>query len=124
VPWPPTIGQRLPFAEHAFGVREKLAAYSLNIDHPVGGPKAQGFRRTLGIALADIDHLAQALHAGAQTAPITDVRDNAPFGVLCEVAIPVTGLRDHADRAVAVTTAWELRGAADPPRLVTAYIDG
>ncbi len=67
---------------------------------------------------------AEALHIGVLSAPITDVRDNAPFGVLCEVSIPVAGLRDHRDRAVAVTTSWELRHADDAPRLVTAYIDG
>jgi hypothetical protein len=56
--------------------------------------------------------------------PITDVRDNAPFGVLCEVRIPVAGLREHRDRVAAVTTSWELRQPEDRPRLVTAYIDG
>jgi hypothetical protein len=61
---------------------------------------------------------------GVLQAPVTDVRDNAPFGVLCEIRIPVAGLREHKDRSVAVTTSWELRRPDDPPRLVTAYIDG
>ena len=64
------------------------------------------------------------MHAQALAAPIIDVRDNAPFGVLCEVRIRVAGLREHRDRVVPVTTSWELRHADDSPRLVTAYIDG
>jgi len=78
----------------------------LNLDHEIGGPKAQAFQRILGIELADVDYLAEALQAGVRRAPISD---NALFGVLCEVRIPVAGLREHQDRVVAVTTAWELR---------------
>jgi hypothetical protein len=121
---PPTIGQQLPTADQAFGIREKLAAYCLNLDHEVGGPKAEGFRRVLGIGIADLEYLTESLRTGVLDAPITDVRDNAPFGVLCEVRVPVAGLREHRDRVVPVTTSWELRQAGDAPRLVTAYIDG
>jgi hypothetical protein len=122
--WPPTIGERLPRARAAFGIQEKLTAYCLNLDHEIGGPKAQAFQRVLGIGLADVEHLTDALRAGIVQEPITDVRDNAPFGVLCEVRVTVGGLREHHDRVVAVTTSWELRHAEDSPRLVTAYIDG
>lgn len=124
MPWPPTIGERLPRATEAFGIAEKLGAYCLNIDHLVGGPKALGFDRILGIGIADLEYLADALRAGVLQAAITDVRDNAPFGVLCEVCVPVAGLGERSDRVVAVTTSWELRHADDRPRLVTAYIDG
>lgn len=122
--WPPIIGQPLPNAAEAFGIREKLAAYCLNPDHEIGRPKADGFRRILGIDLATIDYLTEALRAGAAGSPVTGVRDNAPYGVLCEVRIPVTGLGERSGRVVLVTTSWELRRAGDAPRLVTAYIDG
>jgi hypothetical protein len=46
------------------------------------------------------------------------------YSVLCEVRIPVVGLRQRRDRVAGVTTSWELRHATDLPRLVTAYIDG
>lgn len=124
MPWPPAIGQQLPRADQAFGIREKLGAYCLNVDHEIGGAKARGFQRILGIGLADLDDLTEALRTGVLAAPVTDVRDNTPFGVLCEVRIPVAGLRERRDRVVAVTTSWELRDADDRPRLVTAYIDG
>ncbi len=91
--WPPTIGERLPHVYGAFGIREKLIAYRLNVDHEVGAPKARGVQRVLGIGVADVDYLSDVLRAGILEAPITSVRDNAPFGVLCEVRVPVLGLR-------------------------------
>jgi hypothetical protein len=80
--------------------------------------------RILGIVRSDVEYLVEALRTGVLSAPISDVRDNAPFGVLCEVRIPVAGLRDHRDRVVDVTTSWELRHGDDRPRMVTAYIEG
>lgn len=124
VPRPPTIGESLPRAGEAYGIEAKVTAYCLNLDHEVGGPKAQGFLRILGIGLGDADHLVAELRDGVRVARISDVRDNTPFGILCEVRVPVRGLRERSDRIVAVTTSWELRDADDRPRLVTAYIDG
>jgi hypothetical protein len=122
VPWPPTTGERLPHASEAFGIREKLAAYCLNTDHPIGGPKAQGFRRILGIDASEIEYLETALRIAILDAPITAVRENSPHGVLCEIRLPVAGLGRHLDRVATVTTSWELRTSDAPPRLVTAYI--
>ncbi|MDW5597310.1 hypothetical protein VSS74_23385 [Conexibacter stalactiti] len=121
---PPTIGEHLPRAAEAYGIEAKVTAYCLNLDHEIGGPKAQGFLRILGIGLEDADHLVTELRDGVQVARISDVRDNTPFGILCEVRVPVRGLRERRDRIVAITTSWELRDADDRPRLVTAYIDG
>jgi filamentous hemagglutinin len=114
----------MPRASEAFGVREKLTSYCLNWDHPIGGPKATSFLKILGISLDDAEYLAGALQVGVRETAVTAVRDNAPFGVLCEVRLPVRGLRERHDRVAAVTTSWELRGEGNPPRLVTAYISG
>jgi hypothetical protein len=84
-----------------------------------GSPSGSAPRRA-GIR----NYLADALSVGARSAPITSVRDNTPFGILCEVRIAVPGLGEHRDRVALVTTSWELRHAGDAPRLVTAYIDG
>jgi hypothetical protein len=54
---PPTIGELLPRAGDAFGVREKLSAYCLNPDHEL---EARGFLQILGIASADVEHLTGA----------------------------------------------------------------
>lgn len=122
--WPPTLGDRLPRATEAYGIEAKLQAYCLNLDHEVGGPKAQGFQRILGIDQHDVAYLANALRHGVLHAPVTDVRDNSPFGVLCEVRISVAGRRKHQARVAAVTNSWEIREPDALPRLVTAYING
>lgn len=124
VSWPPAVGEQLPRADRAFGTREKLMAYCLNAEHKLGGDKARGLQQILGIGIADVEYLAHALHAGVLESRISDVRDNAPHGVLCEVRVLVAGLREHRDRVAAVVTSWELRHGQDRPRLVTAYIDG
>jgi hypothetical protein len=122
VTWPPEIGELLPRAADAYGVREKLTRYSLNPDHDDGGPKADAFARILGITAADLDYLARALLVGVQHHPIAEVRDRAEFGMQCRVIVPVRGLGQHAERVMNVRTAWEILRDGDAPRLVTAYI--
>lgn len=121
--WPPTIGEPLPRAEDAYNVHEKLRDYSLNLAHDVGGNKAVGFLQILGISSADAEYLAAALLDGVRELAVTAVRDNAPFGLNCNVIVPVRGLGQRADRVTNVLTSWELRHEDDRPRLVTAYID-
>ena len=121
--WPPRIGELLPHGEDAYNVREKLRDYSLNLAHDVGGDKAAGFLRILGISSGDLEYLVAALLDGARELPVTAVRDNPPFGFNCNVIVPVRGLGDRDDRVADVLTSWELRHEDDSPRLVTAYID-
>ncbi len=102
---------------------EKLADYSLNTTHIVGGPKARGFALILGITIEDIGYLTSAIETGILNIAISAVRDNAPYGHMCEVPIPIHGLGSRSERVVAVTTAWELLNACAAPRLVSAYIE-
>ena len=120
--WPPEIGELLPHAEDAWGVLEKLASYSLDLDHRDGGHKARVFRAVLGITATDVDYLACALREGLVTTPVRRVRANPPHGVVCGVWITIRGLGAHAERVGMVRTAWEIRHEDDAPRLVTAYI--
>lgn len=60
----PQVGDLLPRGTEAFGVRDKLERYSLDRAHGDGGPKAKGFKRILGIAIADIDYLEGAIQTG------------------------------------------------------------
>lgn len=76
----------------------------------------------LGITAHDVDYLAETFEKAIGHIPITAVRDNAPYGLLCEVQIPARGLRDRRNRCVMVTTAWQLADSTTPPRLVSAYI--
>ena len=70
-------------------MQAKLTAYSLNPGHELGTHKAMVFQRALSITLDDADYLADQLLAGICEAPVSDVRDNAPYGVLCEVLVSV-----------------------------------
>src|SRR5580692_6117574 len=81
----PKAGELLPRAAEAIGVRYKLATYSLDIAHQDGGPKARGFRLILGITIETIDHLEAQIVARILETPITDVRDNAPYGFNCVI---------------------------------------
>ena len=76
--WPPRVGELLPHAEEAIGVRDKLSGYSLNTEHGHGGPKARGFARILGITLDSIDYLEAQICASVMRAPISKVRANPP----------------------------------------------
>lgn len=111
----------LPRAEDAYNVHEKLADYSLRVDHSRGGEKAEGFAQVLAITLADLEYLAAALLGGARTIPVSAIR-SGEHGMHCQVIVPVRGLGERADRVANVLTAWELRWDGDAPRLITSYI--
>lgn len=120
--WPPTIGEPLPRSAEATGVRRKLSTYSLDAAHKSGGPKARGFELILGITIRDIGYLEGAIQTGVLMAPISGVRIRPPYGVHCEVRVPVRGLGAKAGRVIEVRTAWELADADAAPRLVTAFL--
>jgi hypothetical protein len=73
------------------GVRDKLALYSLNLEHEDGAAKARGFAVMLGITLEHIDHLEAEISSGVLDTPISSVRDNAPYGISCVVELSVRG---------------------------------
>jgi hypothetical protein len=117
----PTVGEPLPRAAEAFGVRVKLETYSLDLTHMDGGPKALGFKLILGITIDAIDYLEGQIMARVLDTPVSEVRDNPPYGVNCVVNIQVRGIGAQADRVINVRTAWLISTARDPPRLVSAY---
>jgi hypothetical protein len=77
-------------------MRIKLAAYSLDLAHKHGGPKARGFKRILGIAFEDIDYLEEAIETAILDTPISQVRDNSPHGVNCVVDFQLQGASRQA----------------------------
>lgn len=105
-------------------MREKLLGYSLNLAHTVGGPKARGFERILGITIEDVDHLEAEIRTGILVTPISSVRDGASSGGSCVVEAPVRGVGGKERRAIVVRTVWELTDATAPPRLITLPIPG
>jgi hypothetical protein len=118
---PPVVGELLPRAANAFGLRYKLETYSLDVKHKDGGPKARGFEQILGITIDAIDYLEAQILARVLDTPISEVRDNAPWGIKCVVEIPVRGRGEKSGRLVDVITSWEIRHTGAAPRLVTAY---
>jgi len=119
--WPPQVGELLPQAEEAFGVREKLAAYCLNADHGRGGPKARGFAVILGITLDEIEYLEAQIRRGIQQHPIKAVKSNPPYGWKCVVEFPLQGVGSYSERTANLRTVWELSTPFIPPRLVNAF---
>jgi hypothetical protein len=117
----PVVGELLPHAMEASGIRRKLVTYSLDITHDDGGPKALGFKLILGIALPNIDYLEGAIQTGILLAPVGSVRDRSPWGINCTVMVPVRGFGEKQDRVVNVKTIWRLSGPGAPPQLASAY---
>ncbi len=116
----PAVGELMPRAAQAFGVRYKLATYALDPTHKDGGPKARGFALILGITIEAIDYLEAQILARILDTPIGEVRDNAPHGVNCAVDIQVRGIGAKAHRVITVRTVWIISAPGNPPRLVTA----
>jgi hypothetical protein len=121
VSWPPKIGETLPRATEATGVRDRLADYSLNPENERGAAKARGFALILGITLEHVEHLEAAIRAGIATAPVTSTRENAAQRINCVVEVPVHGVGEKRERVINVRTVWELAHKDSAPRLVTAY---
>ncbi len=121
MPPPPTVGELLPRGTEAFEVHDKLAGYSLDAAHADGGPKARGFERILGITIKDIDYLEGAILTGILLIPVSEVRDNPPWGPKYVVDLPMRGRGEKSGRVVNVRTVWEIAGSGVPPRLANAY---
>lgn len=88
----------------------------------MGGPKARGFARILGITIADIDYLEATIRNGILVTPISSIRKGTLRGVNCVVELPVRGLGTRTRRMVNVRTVWEFATKDAVPRLVSAYL--
>ncbi len=120
LPAHPVVGELLPRAAEAFGVRYKLETYSLDTTNKVGSPKARGFELILGITIEAIDYLEAQIMTRILDTPVREVRENPPYGIKGVVDIQVRGIDAKADRVVNVRTVWAFEEAGAPPRLVTA----
>jgi hypothetical protein len=116
----PAVGELLPRAAEAVGVRYKLETYSLDITNKVGAPKARGFELILGITIEAIDYLEAQILARVLDTPVREVHENPPYGIKGVVDIQVRGIGAKADRVVSVRTVWAFEEPGAPPRLVTA----
>jgi len=122
--WPPQPGELLPRAGEAYGIREKLADYSLDPSHKRGGPKAHGFAVILGNTIDAIDYLDTQILLGIQRHPIEAVAENRPYGWNCVVEFPLRGIGSYSERWVDLRTVWEVADPQLPPRLISAFLQG
>jgi hypothetical protein len=120
-PWLPRVGQPLPRASEAVGIRRKLILYSLNTSHESGRHKAAGFERILGITVDDVDYVEAEIRRAIIATPVKSARDCAPYGVNAVVEVPLRGLRAKNDRVVNVRTVWLLIGPGHPPQLTSTF---
>jgi hypothetical protein len=120
--WPPQVGELLPRAEEAVGVRYKLATYSLDRSHARGGAKAKGFEEILGITGEALGYLEEQIGLAIQIHPVGQVRERWPFGISCVVTFPLRGVGPHTTRVAPLRTVWLLPHPGAPPRLTNAYL--
>jgi hypothetical protein len=120
--WPPEVGQLLPRADEAFGVRYKLATYSLAPTHRFGGPKAKGFEVILGITMDSIDYLVDEIYDGILKMPISSVRPNPLEGFSCVVDLPLRGIGARRHRIENLRRVWHLCQPDALPRLANAFL--
>jgi hypothetical protein len=118
----PRIGEPLPRAGDAYIEREKLVAYALDEQHPVGKHKAAVFRQTLGIERDDSEYLRDSILEALPERPVTGIRepDHAGESYTWEVLVPIQGLGNRAERRLLVITAWEMVDGR--PQLVTLRV--
>jgi len=119
--WPPQVGELLPRAEEASGIRYKLATYSLAVDHHEGGPKARGLVSILGFSLSSASQLETEIRRKILQVPIAAVRENPPYGINCVIDFPIQGIGARSEAVARMRTVWLAKQDA-PPRLVSAYL--
>jgi filamentous hemagglutinin len=122
MPWPPRVGEPLPRAAGAIGIRRKLIDYSLNPTHERGGAKARGFQQILGITVEDADYLESEIRAGILIEPVTSIRPAIPTGFNFLVEVPIRGIGAKSNRLISVRTAWLLSEPGAFPRMTTAFL--
>lgn len=99
-------------AASAASVRDKLSRYTLNLEHPVGGSKAQWFEQALGFTRQDMDELTRQTLFNEKTAVQTEITKQ---GTKFKQTIDVTGANG---RTIPVITAW-IKGEDGVARLIT-----
>ncbi len=101
---------------------DKLVAYALDPENPVGKHKAAVFGRALGIERDDWSYLHDAIMEGLPHCPVSDqrapMREDERF--TWEVLVPIQGLGQQRNRTLLVITGWEM--VEGVPRLVTTRV--
>ena len=108
---------KLPNPEKTFIDNNKLAGYSLNVNHDEGKHKARVFKSALNLTIDNIEELKQALLEAVKT--YEAILDKANSYVQKYIIdFPLT--RDN--KTAIVHSVWIVRNDENFPRLVTCYL--
>ncbi|MCX5573646.1 hypothetical protein OSH03_06655 [Enterobacter sp. E-TC7] len=105
-------------AEHAVVDYRKLATYSLDVNHPVGGHKARVFESALGYNPTNSDVLGSRVQEGILTAPAKVLEANQ-HGQRMAVDMPILGANGET---VIVRSGWIYEPDAVVPRMTTIFV--
>jgi hypothetical protein len=105
---------KLPNFEQAIIPDAKLTVYLLNQSHPLGGPKAEFFRR-FGFTIDNLSEFRDALLKHASDLDVHSRRSER-HGEIYEIVGP---LESPDGRNPTVLIAWMIRYGENQPRLIT-----
>ena len=107
---------RVPNADRATIVQEKLSGYLLNMSHKRGGPKAR-LLLSVGYRSDNPQSLASDPRAQHLSLDVTRTHENA-YGVVYEIEGPI---KTPSGRTVAFCSVWQVDTGTDVPRFITMY---
>jgi hypothetical protein len=108
---------KLPNGNRAFIDSQKLAGYSLDINHTEGKHKARVFQSALELGLDDVEELKTALLNAIQAQDATPTNRN-PYGQKYIIDFVMS----RSGKQATIRSAWIIRDTEDFPRLITCYI--
>ena len=107
----------LPGGERAVIDIAKLRDYCLHDQHPRGRHKTRVFASALGLTVADVDVLQQALRNAARECEAQEA-DRDDYGQRYVLALEMTGPRGRAT----VRSSWIILHGEDFPRMTSCYV--
>ncbi len=112
--------QRLPHLNRAVVPIEKLRDYALDMNHPLGRPKATAFKSLLGIEREHAEVLGQLIQATLHRA-LAQPGNEDEYGQRWTTYHHIVGL---SGQSAVVTVAWIFKSDSnDVPVLLSCYIE-
>lgn len=108
---------KLPNPEQAFIDDNKLAGYSLNLNHADGQHKARVFKSALNLTVDNIDELKSSLLEAVKNYDAIPDKSN-PYGQKYVIDYPLT----RQGKTAIIHSVWIVRYSENFPRLVTCYV--
>jgi hypothetical protein len=109
---------RIPNAERAIIIQEKITLYLLNVEHKRGGSKAV-LLTSFGYTANDWSRLVDDLRTYHLTAEVTSVRET-PYGIRYEIRMPFI---TPDGRSLTMRSVWQIDKGTDTPRFITLFPD-